>query len=143
MTARRTLSVLMIALGVAAIAIGLSIFLWGAIHTAALTEGLYDRFAGPSAASPERFGPVFESELRFYAPFWIVYGAILISTARDLSRHLGRVPALSALFFAGGIGRALAWLQVGPPHPAFIGLMVTELTLPLIFFALWALARRG
>jgi len=141
MIARRALSVLMIALGVAAIAIGLSIFLWGAAFTAHLTEQLYDRAAGP-VASTETLGPVFESELRFYAPFWVVYGAILISTARRFPERLGRVPALSALFFAGGVGRALAWLQAGPPHPAFIGLMLSELTLPLIFLVLWALARR-
>ncbi len=142
MIARRALSVLMIALGVAAIAIGLSIFLWGAAVTAHITEQLFDRAAGRGGAPTETFGPIFESELRFYAPFWSVYGAILVSTARRFPERLGRVPALGALFFAGGVGRALGWMQAGPPHPAFVMLMVSELTLPLIFLALWALARR-
>jgi hypothetical protein len=142
MTASRILSALMIALGVAAIAIGLSIFLYGASHTAQIAEWMYDRTVGGAAAPRETFGPIFESELRFYAPFWIVYGAILISTARNLPRRLGRVPGLSALFFAGGVGRALAWLQAGPPHPAFAMLMVSELILPLIFIILWQFARR-
>ena len=143
MTASRVLSILLAVLGVAAIAIGLSIFLMGAAHTAHVTEWMYDRVAGPTGASSETFGPIFESELRFYAPFWIVYGAVLIVTARDLSHRLRWVPALSGLFFAGGVGRALACLQVGAPHPAFVMLMAIELVLPLIFLALWAWARRA
>ena len=137
MTAARALSGLMMVLGAAAIAIGLSIYLFGAGFTGAATAQLFDRATG--VAHPlERFGPTFESELRFYAPFWIVYGGVLIATARDLPQHLGRVPALSALFFAGGVGRALAWLQIGPPHPAFLGLMTSELALPPVLVGLWA-----
>jgi len=144
MAARRTLSALMIVLGAAAMAIGLSIYVFGAAWTAEAAMSLWDRALGrgPAAAAAAAFGPIFESELRFYAPFWVVYGAVLISTARDLPAKLHRIPALSALFFAGGVGRALAWMQAGAPHPAFIALMVIELVLPLIFIACWAIIRR-
>ncbi len=63
-------------------------------------------------------------------------------TARDLSRHLGRFPALSAHFFAGGVGRALAWSQVGPLHPAIVARTASKLVLPLVFIAFCAITRR-
>jgi hypothetical protein len=139
--ASRILSVLMILLGVSAILIGLSVFLAGAAQTGGMTAQLFDQLTGHAHGRSGLTGPTIDSELRFYAPFWIVYGAVLIATARNLGAHLGRVPGLAALFFAGGVGRALAWLQSGPPHPAFVMLMATELGLPIVFLALWALAK--
>jgi hypothetical protein len=52
------------------------------------------------------------------------------------------VPWLAATFFAGGVGRALSWVSVGPPHPFFLALMATELTLPLVLVVLWLAVRR-
>lgn len=90
-------------------------------------------------------GPVsgVDSELRFYAPFWMAYGLLLIATARKLNLHLSRVPLLSALLLAGGIGRSLAYVFTGPPHPAFVVLMIIEFVLPAIFIGLWAVVRAG
>jgi hypothetical protein len=71
----------------------------------------------------------------------MAYGAMLIATAGKLKLYLNRVPLLSAVFFAGGVGRGLAYVFTGPPHPAFVVLMFTEFVLPVIFIGLWAAIR--
>ena len=141
MIAARILCILLIVLGLSAILIGLSIYLTGAPHTGEITTQLYDHLTGIPHGSAPLQGPTVDSELRFYAPFWMVYGALLIATARKLKLHLNRVPLLSAVFFAGGVGRGLAYVFTGPPHPAFVVLMVTEFVLPMIFIGLWAAVR--
>ena len=139
--AARILAILLMVLGLSAILIGLSIYLTGASHTGEITTQLYDHLTRMSQSSAPLDGPTVDSELRFYAPFWIAYGAMLIATARKLKLYLNRVPLLSAVFFAGGVGRGLAYVFTGPPHPAFVVLMVTEFVLPMIFIGLWAACR--
>jgi hypothetical protein len=140
--ARVVLQGLMIALGVAAIAIGLMIFIPGPTFTAGLTEKFFVAFTGDHASATPPFSPTVDSELRFYAPFWITYGAVLIWVARRLRQRIAWVPGLAVLFFAGGVGRAIAYMVAGAPHPAFVGLMCVELGLPIVFVVLWVLARR-
>jgi len=65
----------------------------------------------------------------------------LLATARDLDTRLWLVPWLAAVFFSGGLGRAISWAQVGAPHLLFLSLMAIELTLPPIFMLLYARAR--
>ena len=139
--AARILCILLIVLGLSAILIGLSIYLTGASNTGEITTQLYDHLTHMSHRSAPLDGPTVDSELRFYAPFWMAYGAILVATARKLKLYLNRVPLLSAVSFAGGVGRALAYVFTGPPHPAFVVLMVTEFVLPVIFIGLWAAVR--
>lgn len=139
---QRFLGVLLIVLGISAIVIGASIVFLGAGFTLHATEMLYARATGSHLPLDGNPGATVESEMHFYAPFWIAYGIILIATTRDLARYLSRVPALAAVFFAGGAGRAIAFAQSGPPHPAFSILMAIELILPVVFMALWAGARR-
>ena len=88
--AARILCILLIVLGLSAILIGLSIFLAGAPHTGWITTQLYEHLTGMSHASALLDGPSVDSELRFYAAFWMAYGAMLIATARKLKlRHPG------------------------------------------------------
>ena len=68
------------------------------------------------------------------------HGLVLLHIARRLPATLGWIPPTAALFFLGGIGRAISWLAVGAPHPFFLLLMVIELVLPLVFLALWQAA---
>ena len=142
MMARRVLSVLMIVLGVSAILIGLGVFLAGPTAAMGVTEGLFSSVTGKVVPLSIRFDATGESEMRFYAALWIAYGALLVIAARSLTLRMAWVPPLAAVFFAGGVGRVLAWVDIGPPHPAFAGLMIIELTLPLLFLALWTVARR-
>ena len=130
------LRVLLAILGVSAILICLSIFFLGAAFTAAGAEGLYDALVRPYPATGA-WPPTMDGELRFYAPFWGAYGVLLLAAARDLVRWMKYVPALAAVFFAGGVGRALSLATVGAPHPVFTLLMAIELILPPVFVLLW------
>jgi len=131
------LRILLIVLGVSAIAICLSIVMLGPSVTASSSEHLYNALTGWRGPMSPVWPPTMDSELRFYAPFWGAYGILLIVVARDPPR-LGRwVPWLALLFFAGGVGRAISWLAVGPPHPFFLLLMAIELVTPPILAALW------
>jgi hypothetical protein len=126
----------MILLGAAAILIGSSIFFLGAQITAATTERLTDLVLGLPFEGGETFSPTTDSELRFYAPLWIAYGAALIWTSARLGDRRRWILPLAGLFLAGGVGRVLAWLAGGPPRLPFIILMAVELILPLVIAAL-------
>ncbi len=115
------LRLLHLALGVAAIAICLLIVFVGPSWTAGFFEARFDWLTG-SAHSPTGPWPAtMDSELRFYAPLWGAYGLALLAVARDLPAKLRLVPPLAALFFIGGVGRAISHVTVGPPHPFFTG----------------------
>lgn len=127
---------LLILLGAAAVLIGSSIFFLGAQITAATTERLTDFALGLPFEGGETFSPTTDSELRFYAPFWVAYGAALIWTSARLDDHRRWIVPLAGLFLAGGVGRALAWLAGGPPRLPFIILLGLELTVPVLIVAL-------
>ena len=135
------LRVLYALLGVTAIAICLSIVILGPSATAASFEALFDTLTDTPHFRAGAWPATMDSELRFYAPFWGVYGLILLYIARGLPAKLGWVPPTAGLFFAGGMGRVLSYVAVGPPHPFFVLLMIIELLLPIIFLALWRAAK--
>ena len=136
-----TLRLLHVLLGVAAVAICLSIVFLGPAATAGFSESLFDALTGSSHPGSGAWPPTMDSELRFYAPFWGAYGLALLHIARRLPATLGWVPPAAALFFAGGVGRAISYVAVGAPHPFFVLLMAIELLLPAAFLVLWRMAR--
>ena len=73
-----------------------------------------------------------ESELRYFAAFWIAYGAIAFRTAPRVATATTAVRVLALAMFIGGLGRALAWIDVGRPHGLMVVLMVIELVLPAL-----------
>ncbi len=131
------LRVLHILLGLAAIAICLLILFLGPSWTAGFFEAQFDRLSGSAHAPTGPWPATMDSELRFYAPLWGAYGLALLAVARDLPANLRFVPPLAALFFIGGVGRAISHVAAGPPHPFFTFLMAVELVLPVVFLALW------
>jgi hypothetical protein len=137
-----TLRVLLATLGVAAIAICLSIFFLGPDFTSWRAELLFDALTGGDHPLSLSWPPTMDSELRFYAPFWGSYGVLLISTARHLPQRADWVPWLALVFFAGGVGRAISYEAVGAPHPFFVLLMAIELGLPPVLALLWWRVRR-
>ena len=86
--------------------------------------------------------PNADSELRFYSVIWIGYGIVMVQTAQNLARHMGRVPFLLLLFFGGGVARTISYIMTGPPHALFILLMGVELVLPVILGVCYLRARR-
>lgn len=95
---------------------------------------------GVAAAVPGASGPVeatVDNELRFFAVFWLAYGAFCFWVARHLAEQLSFVPAIAAVFFLGGVGRLVSFLSVGQPAAILIPAMILEFVLPLVVYALY------
>ncbi len=76
--------------------------------------------------------PSVESELRFYAAWWVGGGLVLLWIARRPAERGIALRGLCAVLFLGGLARLLAAAQVGWPRPLFVVLMAIELVLPLV-----------
>ena len=127
------LKILMTGLGGAAVLIATSIMLFGAGATAQVGFVLFDSVA----SSRVLWSPDADSELRFYAAFWMAFGVLAIRAARDPYAPGSATPWLALVFFLGGCGRLLSLILVGAPHPFFTALMALELALPPLLYVLW------
>ena len=140
MIATRIFTTGLAALGVSAMAIGGGIFLFG---PAAVADAFARLLAALGADSPAVSGlsnANADSELRFYSALWIAFGALAINTALrlpcDVVASRRRANVLLAVFFLGGIGRAISHMTIGAPHPLFSLLMWIELAAPTALFLL-------
>jgi hypothetical protein len=80
-----------------------------------------------------------DSDMRFYALLFAAYGLVFVWCAVDIADR-GRVAnILGALFFAGGLARLLAWAATGQPNWFYVMMILVELIVPLVN---WALIRR-
>ncbi|PCI59705.1 MAG: hypothetical protein COB37_11130 [Kordiimonadales bacterium] len=134
---QKTLSTILIILGLAAVLIAVSIFAFGPDATAQAAAALNALVLGPQPVV-EGFQHVnVDNELRFYSVYWFAYGCVLIATGGNLSKYLSRVPYLAAIFFASGVGRIVSYYSVGAPQELFTSLMGLELALPVLMAVLW------
>lgn len=105
----------------------------GCVATAA---GLRTVLAGGRSVPPYRHvDPRIDSELRFYAAFYVAYGLTLLRLAGSADRDARTLRALSAPLFLAGLARTAAWAQVGRPHPGQQVLLALELALPPLALA--------
>jgi Domain of unknown function (DUF4345) len=74
--------------------------------------------------------PTSDGEDRFFAGLLLCYGVALVWCARDVQDKRRYINVLAAAFFVGGIGRLLAVIVVGAPHPFYVAMLVLELALP-------------
>lgn len=103
------------------------------IGLVAMATGAFALVTGTSGMPGEiEANATVESELRYFAAFWIAYGAVAFRTAPRVATATTAVRALALAMFIGGVGRALAWIDVGRPHAVFVALMVIELVLPAL-----------
>jgi Domain of unknown function (DUF4345) len=88
--------------------------------------------------------PDVDSEMRFYAVWYVVAGVAVLRVVRDVESATTTVRLVAAGFFTAGCARILSWVVVGRPHAIAIVLMVLELVLPIVIVP-WqaALARRS
>ncbi len=129
----RVLQVLLIPLGLAAIAIGCMIFFMGAEWTLFFFERNYALLTGQvPLLKPAWISTTIDSELRFYSVFWIAFGVITTRAGLSLPKDIRLVPILLTLFFIGGLGRVLSVINEGVPHDLMIFLMAVELIIPII-----------
>jgi Domain of unknown function (DUF4345) len=104
------------------------LFLGGAVATAA---GLHSVFAGAkSLPGQPPANPVVESELRYYAGFYVAYGLLTLRIAPRADRDTAAVRALAGTLLLAGLARAGGWIAVGPPQRLQRGLLVIELAAP-------------
>ena len=100
----------------------------GAVATVA---GLHSVAAGAkSIAGQDIANASVESELRFYAAFYVAYGLAALRVAPRADSDSAPVRALAGALFLGGLARASGWLAAGKPHPLQRGLLVIELAAP-------------
>lgn len=102
----------------------------------ATTAGLHTMLAGAkSLRGQDVANPSVESELRFYAAFYVVYGVVALRVAPRADRDTAAVRALAGALFLAGLARAGGWLAVGTPHGLQRGLLVIELAAPPLIIA--------
>ena len=73
-----------------------------------------------------------DSEMRFYAVWYVVAGALLLRATRRVESGTWTIRLIAAAFFVAGCSRILSWVVVGRPHLSQLILMVIELILPLV-----------
>jgi hypothetical protein len=104
------------------------VFLGGTVATAA---GLHTVVTGArSLPGQPRTNAAVESELRFYAAYYVAYGLAALRIAHRADRDAAAVRALAGALFLAGLARAGGWKQAGRPHPAQLVLLAIELAAP-------------
>ncbi len=74
--------------------------------------------------------PTMAGEDRFFAGLFLCSGIALLWCAADVQHKRVYVNLLAAAFFVGGLGRLLAVVLDGTPHPFYLAMLVLELALP-------------
>ena len=98
--------------------------------------GLHSVAAGAkSIAGQNMANASVESELRFYAAFYVAYGLAVLRVAPRADRDTAAVRALAGALFLAGLARASGWLAAGKPHPLQRGLLAIELAAPAAIVA--------
>lgn len=123
-------------IGISAILIGSAIALFGIELVGRFFSAIIN-VAIHSGPVTDLGHPNDDSELRFYSVFFIAFGFLMVQSARHFETYRARIPHLLALFFAGGVTRALGVLAIGIPHNLFLLLMGIELILPPLLFLAW------
>lgn len=77
-----------------------------------------------------------ESELRYYAVFYVAFGAYLWSLAPRVAERGRELRWAAAVLFCGGLARVVGVLVDGWPEADYVVLMGVELTLPVVL-VLW------
>lgn len=102
----------------------------------AAAAGLHTVIVGARSIAGQRTAnPSVESELRFYAAFYVAYGVVALHVAPRADRDTAAVRALAGALFMAGLARAGGWLAVGRPHGLQRGLLVVELAAPPLVVA--------
>lgn len=77
-----------------------------------------------------------DSEMRFFAAYWLGYGAMCVWITRDIGARIAFVPALASVLAVGIFGRILSYITIGQPHSMLVnGLIVEIVNLVLLLFA--------
>jgi hypothetical protein len=111
---RRLLRGLMVLVGVVPI-------LAGAFAVATGTDGVL----GDDGASTN-----VDSEFRYFASFYVAFGAAALYLAPRVERETKAVRALALVLFAGGVARGIGWASTDRPDDQLLVLLCLELLIP-------------
>src|SRR5262245_50740771 len=86
-----------------------------------------------------------DSEDRFYAVFFLAYGAAVLWCLKDWTSKLREIQLLMALFFVARLTRLVSIAAVGLPHPFFVVMTIIEFLVPplVIFLSSSAIRNRA
>jgi hypothetical protein len=84
----------------------------------------------PAIIGSVAVNPTMAGEDRFFAGMLLCFGIALLWCSRDVQRKRIYVNLLAAVLFVGGIGRLLAVVIDGPPHPFYVAMLALELAIP-------------
>ena len=111
----------------------------------AVGAGLYALLTGVAGMPGEISADAsVDSELRFFAVFYVAFGAVAIWIAPRIEAETRLVRVWALTLFVAGLARGVSWLDVGRPDDLFVGLMIAELVIPPVI-VVWQgrLAARG
>ena len=113
--ARRALQIVLTVIGTVAVVAGAGTVLFGAASVVG---------AGEASATVE-------SELRFYAAWYVVAGILLLTATRRLEAERRVILSVALGFFLAACGRAISWFVIGRPHSLAVTLMFVEFAIAL------------
>ena len=96
-----------------------------------------------SVPSPGETTANLESELRFYAVWWIGAGVFLLWLARRVATATTELRAFCALLFLAGLARLVSVVDDGWPSAGQNVLMALELALPVVLVVWQSRAARA
>jgi Domain of unknown function (DUF4345) len=73
-----------------------------------------------------------DSELRFYAAWYVAAGVLMLKAVGRVESEALIVRAVGAAFFLAGSARLLSLVTVGRPHAFALVLMVLEFVIPVV-----------
>jgi len=67
-----------------------------------------------------------DSELRYYAAWYVMAGVVLARVARDPVGQLWLLRAVRGALALGATGRVIGWISMGRPPMTFVVLLIVE-----------------
>jgi uncharacterized protein YjeT (DUF2065 family) len=80
--------------------------------------------------------PLLDSNLRFFGGLWLVAGLAMLWLVPRIETETALFRAIWLMIFAGGVGRLLSMVFVGPPPWPFVGFTLLEIA-GAPFFIAW------
>jgi hypothetical protein len=118
--------------------------LLGATGAVAVLAGTHDVVCGVAGVRGRRSGPVdpsLDSELRFFAAWYVVAGAMMLRAARERVPEPVTVRLLSAGWLLAAVGRLVSIRAAGPPDPLYRRLAAVEVGISALLGLLGGLSR--
>ncbi len=107
--------------------------LWGTFGVVAVIAGSMSVALGSAVqVDAGTVSPSMESELRFYAAWYVVAGVLALRTVPRIAVERATIRILCAGLFVGGAARLVGAIVVGWPPTMLVVLMALEFVIPAV-----------